>query len=128
MSAIRQGVRGKKCALKNSCADATASTLYPSDLMSPFIASRTDSSSSTIEISGFAFGTRPPAPGLVLVMIQRDPRGLGARGIFTLFQEDETNSTARRLYFGLDRLVARSNTSCTALDICPSDTCRPAQI
>src|SRR5258708_20168828 len=30
--------------------------------MRPFIASRIESSSSTIEISGFAFGTRPPAP------------------------------------------------------------------
>src|SRR6266852_2633193 len=60
MSVIRQEVRWTWRELKNSCADATASTLYPSDLMRPFIASRIDSSSSMIEISGFAFGTRPP--------------------------------------------------------------------
>src|ERR1700726_3749995 len=62
MSAIRQEVRRIWRELKNSCADATASTLYPNDLMRPLIASRIDSSSSMIEISGFAFGTRPPAP------------------------------------------------------------------
>src|SRR5882762_2979554 len=62
MSAIKQEVRRTWRELKKSCADATASTLYPSDLMRPFIASRIESSSSTIEISGFAFGTRPPAP------------------------------------------------------------------
>src|ERR1700676_4813815 len=78
MSAITQAARRPLRELKNSCADATASTLYPSDLMSPFIASRIDSSSSTIEISGFAFGTRPPAPGFVLVMMRSDPRRLGA--------------------------------------------------
>src|SRR6266851_2256966 len=78
MSAIRQEMRRTWRELKNSCADATASTLYPSDLMRPFIASRIDSSSSMIEISGFAFGTRPPAPGLVLAMMRRDPRPLGA--------------------------------------------------
>src|SRR5258708_2360797 len=78
MSAITQAVWRTKRELKNSCADATASTLYPSDLMSPFIASRIDSSSSIIEISGFAFGTRPPAPGLVPAMMRRDPRPLGA--------------------------------------------------
>jgi hypothetical protein len=47
--------------------------------MRPFIASRIDSSSSTIEISGFAFGTRPPAPGLVLVMMDAI-RGPWAQG------------------------------------------------
>jgi hypothetical protein len=50
----------------------------PSDLMRPFIASRIDSSSSMIEIIGFAFGTRPPAPGLVIVMMRGDPKPLGA--------------------------------------------------
>src|SRR5258708_23457146 len=78
MSAITHAVRRTRRELKNSCADATASTLYPSDLMRPFIASRIDSSSSMIEISGFAFGTRPPAPGLVIVMMRRDPKPLGA--------------------------------------------------
>src|SRR6266566_6366904 len=78
MSAITQAVRRTERERKNSCADATASTLYPSDLMSPFIASRIDSSSSMIEISGFAFGTRPPAHGFVPVMMGRDPRPLGA--------------------------------------------------
>src|SRR5882724_7867830 len=63
MSAITQAVRRTKRELRNSCADATASTLYPSDLMRPFIASRIDSSSSMIEISGFTFGTQPPASG-----------------------------------------------------------------
>src|SRR6266849_5619693 len=111
MSAITQDVRRTRRELKNACADATASTLYPSDLMRPFIASRIDSSSSMIEISGFAFGTRPPAPGLVPVMMRRDPRRSGAGAPF---QEDETNWRARRLYFGLDRIVARANTSCTA--------------
>src|SRR5260370_20132936 len=82
MSAITQAVWRTKRELKNSCADATASSLYPSDLMRPFIASRIDSSSSMIEISGFAFGTRPPAPGLVLVMMRRDPRRLGAGRYF----------------------------------------------
>src|SRR5712691_11673094 len=100
MSAIRQEVRRTWRELKNSCADATASTLYPSDLMRPFIASRIASSSSMIEISGFAFGTRPPASDS-----NDAPRSeaLGRRVIFTAFQEDETNSGARRLYFGLDR-------------------------
>src|SRR5713101_4921872 len=78
MSAIRQAVRRTWREPRNACADARASTLYPSDLIRPFIASRIDSSSSTIEISGFAFGTRPPAPGLVPVMMRRDPRRLGA--------------------------------------------------
>src|SRR5260370_20038593 len=82
--------------------------------MRPFIASRIDSSSSTIEISGFAFGTRPPAPGLVMVMMRRDPRALWRRVIFTTSQKNETNSSARRLYFGLDTAVARANMSCTA--------------
>src|SRR5437016_10453947 len=77
MSAITQAVRRTKRELRNSCADAAATTLYPSDLMRPFIASRIDSSSSMIEISGFAFGTRPPAPGLVKVITRRDPRPLG---------------------------------------------------
>src|SRR5260370_40918013 len=87
MSAIRQEVRRTWRELKNSCADATASTLYPSDLMRPFIASRIDSSSSMIEISGFAFGTRPPAPGLVIVMMRRDPKPLGAGGYSRHFRK-----------------------------------------
>src|SRR5215204_3394670 len=41
-------------------------------------------------------------------------RGSWRRVIFTASQEDETNSSARRLYFGLDRFAARSNASCTA--------------
>src|SRR5258708_20093349 len=78
MSVIRQEVRRTWRELKNSCADATASTLYPSDLMRPSIPSRIDSSSSMIEISGFAFGTRPPAPGLVIAMTRPDPKPLTA--------------------------------------------------
>src|SRR5260370_26336323 len=80
ISAIRQDVRRTWRELRNSCADASASALYPSDLIRPFTASRIDSSSSTIEINGFAFGTRPPAPGLVLVLMRRDPRRLAAWG------------------------------------------------
>ena len=89
--------------------------LYPSDLMRPLIASRIDSSSSMIEISGFAFGTRPPAPGLVIVMMRRQSESPWAQGdIFTAFQEDKTNSRVRRLYFGLNRAAARANTCCIA--------------
>src|SRR3954454_18803900 len=112
MSAIRQDVRGRKRELKNSCADAAASTLYPSDLMRPFIASRTGSSSSMTEISGFAFDTRPPAPGLVLAIMRRAPRRLGAGRYSRQFRKDEIKAGVRRLYFGLDRMVARANISC----------------
>src|ERR1700704_1126866 len=78
MSAIRQDVRRTCREAKNSCGDAIASTLEPSDLISPLIASRIESSSSTIEISGFAFGTRPPAPRACDGNDGRDPRPLGA--------------------------------------------------
>ena len=57
----RQEVRWTWRELKNSSSDATASTAYPTDFMSPLIASRIGLLS-MIEISGFAFGTRPPAP------------------------------------------------------------------
>src|SRR6266851_3935548 len=77
-SAIRQEVRRTYGERKNASADAEASTLYPNDLMRPLTASRIDSSSSTIEIRGFALGTRTPAPGLVRIMTLRDPRPLGA--------------------------------------------------
>src|SRR3979411_3169069 len=79
MSTIRQDVRRKKLELKTSCADAAASTLYPSDLMRPLIASRTDSSSSTIEISGFAFGTRSPALRACAGNMRCDPNAWGGR-------------------------------------------------
>src|SRR5215831_5832874 len=62
-SAIRQEVWGTWRELKNSSADRKAWAVYPSDLMSPLIASRIDSSSSTTEIWGFVFGTLPPSSG-----------------------------------------------------------------
>src|SRR5262252_5557475 len=60
-SAIRQEVRGTWQEFKNSSADAKVWAVYPSDFMSPLIASRIDSSSSTTEIWGFVFDTLPPA-------------------------------------------------------------------
>src|SRR5438034_2833980 len=49
-SAIRQDVRGTLRDFKNSSADENASAVNPNDFMSPLIASRIDSSSSTTEI------------------------------------------------------------------------------
>src|ERR1700730_16048126 len=63
-SAIRQEVRGTWREFKNSSADAKASAVYPNDFMRPLIASRIDSSSSTTEIRGLAFGTLPPSSGI----------------------------------------------------------------
>jgi hypothetical protein len=59
-SAIRQEVRGTCCDCKKSSADGKTSAMYPNDFIRPLVASRTDSSSSTIEIRGFLFGTCAP--------------------------------------------------------------------
>src|SRR6202030_2753585 len=93
-SAIRQEVRRTWGERKNSSAEAVASARYPSDFMRPFTASRIGSSSSTIEIIGFVFGTRTPAPGLVGIMTLRDPTPLQARGNAHVFEEDKTNSNS----------------------------------
>src|SRR6266478_2144243 len=86
-SAIRQEVPRTWRELKNSSAEAAASTLYPKDFMRPLTASRIDSSSSTIEIRGFAFGTRTPALGLVRVMARRDPEALERGVMLNVFQK-----------------------------------------
>src|SRR5271168_2540741 len=51
MSVIKQAARFRLSDARNSSADAKASAAKPSDFMSACIASRTDSSSSTIEMS-----------------------------------------------------------------------------
>ncbi|HXO90965.1 MAG TPA: response regulator transcription factor [Stellaceae bacterium] len=84
---------------KNSSADAKASAVYPNDFMSPLIASRIDSSSSTTEIRGFAFGTSTPSCGFPRGRTRCDP-GHSA-GIFDCISEDKTKPGGPRLYFGL---------------------------
>src|SRR5215467_14645080 len=51
-SSIRQSVLRRSSALKNSSAEANTATANPTDLIKPLRDSRTESSSSTIEISG----------------------------------------------------------------------------
>src|SRR6267143_6010057 len=55
--------------------------------MRPFIASRIESSSSTIEISGFAFGTRPPAPRACDGNDGTRSKALWRRVVFTVSQK-----------------------------------------
>jgi hypothetical protein len=57
MSVTRQAVRRTSGDIKKSSADENDSASNPIDLMSPFIASRIDSSSSTIAIRGLLVGT-----------------------------------------------------------------------
>jgi hypothetical protein len=51
-SAIKQALSCRRSEMRNSTPDAKAATVYPNDSTMPLIAVRTDSSSSTIEITG----------------------------------------------------------------------------
>lgn len=53
------GGPGACCDCKKSSADGNVSAAYPNDFIKHLAASRTDSSSSTIEISGFLFAIGP---------------------------------------------------------------------
>src|ERR1700730_18342112 len=99
ISAIRHAVRDNCRECKKSSAEAKVSALYPNDFIRPLAASRTDSSSSTIEITGLVFGTGPPgAPNARRSRIV--PRRL-------MRHQYCRNSGPRRLYVGVGRVVGR---------------------
>jgi hypothetical protein len=75
--------------------------------MSPLIASRIDSSSSTTEIWGFAFVTLPPSSGLSgrLTCCNLNPRA------YEQLNKDKKKSRGPRLYFGLKGIAGSISTA-----------------
>ena len=116
-SAIRQEVRRTRRELKNSSADANASTLNPNDFTRAPIASRIVVSSSMIEIRGFALGTEPPYPGPVGETPRCDP-SLPACCCPLHFGKDEKDSSVKGLYFGIDRAAARAEYRSSLIFLC----------
>src|SRR5215471_14999885 len=104
-SAIRQEVRGTSQEFRNSSADAKVWAVYPSDFMSPLIASRIDSSSSTTEIWGFVFDTLPPTSRVSGRTNAQRSEPL-SEGYSVAFRKDKAKRGVRRLYFGLNNIAA----------------------
>src|ERR1700726_3277982 len=96
-SAITHDVSSRRAECKNSSADANAWTVYPSDLMRLLVATRTDASSSIIEITGMC--------GKCSVLCR------GTEPIVTFRYDNAPRSSIGKSYLGLHQLRLRSTDS-----------------